>query len=100
MRYEHIWFKTWHPEDEDVIRFLSIVTDPEQQPVFVHCHYGADRTGMMTAIYRVVVQNWTKEMAIREMTVGGFNFHDQWRNLPRYIIRLDTDGLRRLLKIK
>jgi len=59
--YEHIWFRTWHPEDEDVIPFLDIVTDPENAPVFVHCRRGADRTGMMCAVYRVVVCRWTRE---------------------------------------
>ena len=40
MDYEHIWFKTWHPEEEDVVKYLSIATDPQRQPVFVHCRYG------------------------------------------------------------
>ncbi len=40
------------PSSEDVARFLAIVNDPANQPVFVHCHVGRHRTGVMTAIYR------------------------------------------------
>jgi protein tyrosine phosphatase (PTP) superfamily phosphohydrolase (DUF442 family) len=65
LAYEHIYMKAWHPEEEDVVRFLRIVTDPEHTPVLVHCQHGSDRTGTMVALYRIAVQGWTKEAAIR-----------------------------------
>jgi serine/threonine protein kinase/protein tyrosine phosphatase (PTP) superfamily phosphohydrolase (DUF442 family) len=38
MRYEHLRLEsTDAPEPEQVERFLAIVTDPEAQPVYVHC---------------------------------------------------------------
>jgi protein tyrosine phosphatase (PTP) superfamily phosphohydrolase (DUF442 family) len=92
---EHIYMKTWHPEREDVVRFLRIVTDPKRRPLLVHCQHGADRTGAMCAIYRVAVQNWSKKEAIREMTEGGFNFHVVWDNLPAWISDLDIQSLRK-----
>jgi protein tyrosine phosphatase (PTP) superfamily phosphohydrolase (DUF442 family) len=94
LAYEHFSFKTWHPEEEDVVRFLKIVTDPKQTPVLLHCQHGADRTGMMSAIYRVAVQGWTKEEAVREMTTGDFGFHAVWKNLPPWIMALDIDALK------
>jgi len=93
--YESISFKTWHPENEDIVKFLSIVTDKTKQPVFVHCQHGADRTGTMCAIYRIMVDGWSKEQAIKEMTEGGFGFHSVWENLISYIKGLDTDKLRK-----
>jgi hypothetical protein len=48
----------------------------------------------MTAIYRVAVQGWTKEEAIREMTEGGYGFHKVWGNLPDCIQDLDIDSMR------
>lgn len=93
--YEHIFMKTWHPEREDVVRFLKIVTNPDKTPVLVHCQHGADRTGTMSAIYRVAVQGWTKEAAVREMTKGGFNFHVVWTNLPPWIADLDIESIRK-----
>lgn len=93
--YEHISFKAWHAEDEDVVRFLKLVTDPKKQPVFVHCQHGADRTGTMTAIYRILIQGWTKEEAIAEMTQGGFGFHAVWKNLVEYLEKLDVEKVRK-----
>jgi tyrosine-protein phosphatase SIW14 len=94
LRLEEISFKTWHPEDEDVVRFLRIVTTPDLQPVLVHCRHGSDRTGTMVAIYRIVVEGWSKAEAIGEMTNGGYGFHPLWQNLVRYIEALDIDAIR------
>lgn len=93
--YERIYMKTWHPEREDVVRFLQIATNPGRTPVLVHCQHGADRTGAMNAIYRVAVEGWTKEEAVREMTGGGFGFHAIWTNLPAWIAELDIESIRK-----
>jgi protein tyrosine phosphatase (PTP) superfamily phosphohydrolase (DUF442 family) len=95
LQYERIPFVAWHPEDEDVVRFLRFVSDPARQPVFVHCQWGADRTGMMCAIERIVLEGWTKDAALEEMTEGGFGFHPEWQNLVRYVRELDVERLAR-----
>ena len=95
LAYEHIYMKAWHPEEEDVVRFLKMVTDPKRAPVLVHCQHGADRTGTMIAVYRIAVQGWSKAEAIREMTEGGFGFHQAWSNLPRWIRKLNIDRIKR-----
>ena len=92
---EHISMKTWHPEREDVVRFLRIATAPERQPVLVHCQHGADRTGSMIAIYRVAVQGWNMDEAVQEMTKGGFGFHEVWVNLVPWLHALDIESLQR-----
>jgi hypothetical protein len=94
LRLEEISFKTWHPEDEDVVKFLRIVTTPALQPVLVHCRHGSDRTGTMVAVYRIVIEGWTKAQAIDEMANGSFGFHPMWQNLLRYIEALDVDAIR------
>jgi len=93
--YEHIYMKAWHPERKEIVRFLQIVTNPKRTPVLVHCLHGADRTGTMCAVYRIVVQGWTKEEALREMTEGGFNFHAVFGNLPGWIRKLDVESIRK-----
>ena len=97
---EHIPANTWHPEDEDVVRFLRAVNRPGQGPVLVHCQHGADRTGVMCAVYRVAVQGWTKEEAIREMTQGGYGFHGIWQNLIDWVRQADIAALRKQAGIK
>jgi protein tyrosine phosphatase (PTP) superfamily phosphohydrolase (DUF442 family) len=84
--------------EDDVVRFLRIATDRRRQPVFVHCQHGADRTGTMCAAYRVVVDGWTKQQAIDEMTKGGFGFHPVWSNLPKFIEKLDVEKVKAKLK--
>ena len=95
LAYEHIHMKAWHAEDEDLARFLRIVTDPARAPIFVHCQHGSDRTGTACAVYRIVVQGWTKDQAIEEMTGGGFGFHEVFSNLTDHIRGLDVAALKR-----
>ncbi|MBT3279579.1 MAG: hypothetical protein HN909_02930 [Phycisphaerales bacterium] len=87
-RTHHISFKHTHPEDEDVRKWLAILKDKTSRPIYVHCRQGVDRTGMMVAIYRIVVQDWTVEAAIEEMKTRGFN---KWNiTIERYLKKLDV----------
>ena len=100
LAYEHIYMKTWHPEEKEAVRFLQIVTNLRRTPVLVHCQRGADRTGAMCAIYRVAVQGWGKEEALKEMTEGGFGFHGLWQDLARWITALDMEGIKKRAGIR
>ncbi len=94
LAYELIPMTAWKPHDDDVVQFLRTVTDESRLPAFVHCRRGADRTGMMVAIYRIAVQGWDKEQAIAEMTQGGFRFNSGWQNLVQYVRDLDVDAIK------
>ena len=94
MKYEHIFMKAWHAEEKEVIRFIKIVNN-SKGPVLVHCKHGADRTGTMCAIYRIVFQGWTKEEAIKEMKDGGYGHHKIFKNLPRFIMKLDVGKVKK-----
>jgi tyrosine-protein phosphatase SIW14 len=93
LAYESIPMTAFRPNDDDVVRFLQIVSDPNHGPVFVHCKRGADRTGLMCAAYRIAVQGWTKEQALDEMTRGGFGFCEGYQGLVRYIRALDIHAI-------
>ena len=62
------------PTDEQVARVMSIVNDPDNQPVFVHCKRGADRTGTIGAIYRISHDGWTADRAIAEARLNGMSW--------------------------
>ena len=94
LAYKHIRMTTMNPDMDDIVRFLNIVTDSNNTPVFVHCKYGADRTGTVCAIYRVIIQGWSREDAVEEMTQGGFGFHTIWDNLADYIRELNIDEIK------
>lgn len=100
LRLHSISFKSWHPEEEDVVQFLRIAHDPANQPLLVHCQYGSDRTGMLIAIERMTIEGWSREDAIREMVEGGYGFHSIWQNLIEYVEQVDVDRLRRLAGIE
>jgi tyrosine-protein phosphatase SIW14 len=95
LAYEHIKTTALNLQSKDVVRFLQIVSDSNNTPVFVHCRHGADRTGTMCAVYRIVAEGWSKDKAIEEMTKGGFGFHSVWQNLPDYISKVDIDEIKR-----
>jgi protein tyrosine/serine phosphatase len=91
---ERLKMEPWHANDDDVIQFLKIVADTNNLPVFVHCERGADRTGTMCAMYRIVFCGWTKPEAIREMREGGFGFNPAWQNLVNYVEHVDVEKLK------
>jgi protein tyrosine/serine phosphatase len=64
LQYFNVPFARWgRPEDRDMAQVLSIINDPANQPVFVHCQHGADRTGVVIAVYRVSHDGWTSHRA-------------------------------------
>ena len=54
------------PSDEQVSRVMAIIDSPENQPVFIHCKRGSDRTGTIAAVYRISHDGWDAERAIAE----------------------------------
>ena len=95
LEYEHIEMQAWDADIDEIVAFLKVATDPDKQPVFVHCQHGADRTGVCVAVYRSVVCGWSKEKAIREMTSEKFGYHEIWDNLIERIEQLDVDQIKR-----
>jgi len=87
-------------DEDEVVAFLRLVTSAERRPLFLHCHHGAGRTGAFTAIYRVLVQGWSREDAVREMTEGGFGFHAIWQELPTFVSNGDLDAIARAAGIE
>lgn len=68
MRYVAIPMTTrTAPTAAQIAEFLKDVTNPANQPVFVHCVGGRHRTGVMTAVYRMAVEGWDAAKAFAEM---------------------------------
>jgi protein tyrosine/serine phosphatase len=85
-------------DDEDVLQVLRVMQAAEARgPVLIHCKHGRDRTGLMAAMYRTVVQGWSKEQALAEMQSGGFGDADQMEDAVAYVERADVPALRQAM---
>lgn len=79
---------TWAPTDEHANSFLEYLSSQEDKTILVHCMHGADRTGAMCAIYRIKLERWEPDEAIREMRHGGFGAHRIWINLAPWVRKI------------
>jgi uncharacterized protein (TIGR01244 family) len=68
LKYIHLPFQTPTPAVADA--FLKAVTDPANQPVFIHCG-SANRVGAMWLIKRVKVDGWDVDRALAEAVAIG-----------------------------
>ena len=71
------------PRDADIEQVLSIINTPENQPVFVHCAQGVDRTGTVIAVYRIAHDGWTSEEAKAE--ANRYGMHPWELGMKNYI---------------
>lgn len=98
IRQVQLTYRTNHVDDSDVLAALRAIQEAEANgPVLMHCKHGSDRTGLMAAMYRVVIQGWSKEDALNEMTLGGFGTSNGFKDGVRYMMRADVAKLRNAL---
>jgi len=96
LKLVRIRINTWNIRRDDVVAALQNLRRASRDaPVLLHCQHGADRTGMITALYRILYQGWSKVAAQDEMQNGKFGYHAVWGNIPRFIRRVDVEQLRR-----
>lgn len=60
------------PSKKDISKIIELLSSAKGKPIFIHCRYGEDRTGLSVGIYRVRQDGWTKEKAYQEMLDWGF----------------------------
>jgi tyrosine-protein phosphatase SIW14 len=88
----------WGFSEDDLVKVLKAV-QAAPKPVLIHCERGADRTGVVIAMYRVVIQGWTKKEAVAELKHGGFGFHAYFLNIPAFIYGADVTRIKARLRI-
>lgn len=65
-----------YPDTNAAEKFLNLVNDCENWPVYVHCAGGRHRTGAMTAVFRMKMQGWGIDQAYEEMK--DYDFYTRW----------------------
>jgi tyrosine-protein phosphatase SIW14 len=97
IRFVHIPVNGWGtPTSEQVAQFLALFRDNPQEKIFVHCHFGDDRTGVFVASYRMVYEKTGADQALKEMYYFGFNgfWHPSMATFVRdFPARLNTAAI-------
>ena len=62
------------PTDEDVKEWFSIMDDPANHPVLLHCEQGVVRTGVMVALYDIKYNGKDPKAAWDELPTFGHDF--------------------------
>jgi protein tyrosine/serine phosphatase len=65
-----------YPAPDAASKFLTLVNNKENWPVYVHCAGGRHRTGAMTAVFRMTIQGWEINRAYEEMK--DYDFYTRW----------------------
>jgi len=90
--------KTRFISDAEVLQTLRAIQVAERKgPVLIHCKHGLDRTGLISAMYRVVIQGWSKQAALDEMRQGGFGDEDRLDNGISYMNDVDVGAMQTAL---
>jgi uncharacterized protein (TIGR01244 family) len=72
LQFIHLPFNANSPDPKLVDRFIAAVTDPRNQPVFIHCA-SANRAAALWMVKRMVVDKWDAERAAHEATELGLS---------------------------
>ncbi len=87
-----------HITTPQIVSALALIQAHQGEgPILVHCLHGADRTGVVIAMYRIIYQGWSKQQAIDELKNGGFNFHAIFFNIPDFINNADIPAIKAAL---
>jgi protein tyrosine/serine phosphatase len=100
VKIKRVGINTWQIGDRHVIAALRAIKMAQKDgPVLLHCLHGADRTGLVSAMYRILYQGWTKEQALEELTQGGYGYHSLWKNIPDYLHKADIEKIRHAVEL-
>ncbi|HEY6125405.1 MAG TPA: tyrosine-protein phosphatase [Steroidobacteraceae bacterium] len=94
LRTERTKILTWRIGDKHVVEVMNMLKKTENGPFLIHCQHGADRTGLMTAMYRILEQGWSPQDALQELTDGGYGYHSLWTNIIEYVQSADVGKLK------
>ncbi|MDO4896254.1 MAG: tyrosine-protein phosphatase [Moraxella sp.] len=77
---------TWRIRPTDIARVLYLIEKHQKNgSVLVHCRHGADRTGIVIAMYRIIYQGTSIKDARDEMRHGDYGYHLIWKNLDNLL---------------
>ncbi len=95
IKMQRVPINTWAVGDDKVIAALRAIKAAEKEgSVLLHCQHGADRTGMVVAMYRMIYMDWSREQALDELQNGGYGYHSMWKNIISYLQKVDIANIK------
>jgi tyrosine-protein phosphatase SIW14 len=81
--------------EQTVARFLAIVDDQSNWPILVHCSRGKERSGVLSAVFRIEYDRWPNDQALQEtyrlgLEKGHMPIPENF--IKNYRARWDADG--------
>lgn len=89
LNYVHIPMTFNCPPVNTVAQFMHVATNPLNQPVYVHCRQGADRTGTLIGIMRITQDHWSFRQAYSEMRQH--HFKPWFGNLSKMVANYENN---------
>lgn len=78
--------QSWEIKPAQIADILRTIRERQKEgAVLVHCYHGADRTGLVVAMYRVIYRGWSLDAARSEMIDGGYGFHSMWQDIAGFL---------------
>ena len=75
---------SWSIKPKEIAEILFLIEKQQQNgAVLIHCYHGADRTGLIAGMYRIIYQGWSVEEAKAEMQHGPYGYHSIWKNIAK-----------------
>ena len=72
-----------------------------EKPVLIYCWQGSDRTGVISATYRVIFEGQAKEKEVKELRYPDFGYNEKlYPNLVNLIMNLNTEKIRKELVVR
>lgn len=86
--------KTWEPlyavakssADADVVQFLAVASQA-QRPLYVHCRAGENRTGVMVAAYKIILEGQSSAAQVEAILSEMQSYKGFWSDATTSYIR-------------
>lgn len=88
LKYLHVnWVDKTAPTEAQIKQILDFATQGPNQPAYIHCFAGENRTSLAVACYRMACEGWPLDKARQE--ANGFGMHEPVQE--QFLTQFSTD---------